>query len=421
MLIMTCFSSQRQKKWLLDIFYYILLLWTKEMDGLANFSNYLTRIIQSHSTHACDGEQLRLHCPRHSTISVLSAFYGHSEVPLCAPRTKVDRASNESCSAFTALQKLLAECQGHRDCQLLVNNHVFGHDPCPGTSKHLQVSYKCKPTEHKKKVGCEGEHVKLYCKYPRVLNIYSAVYGRALEDENICSSHDRDPPPFECLFHGAVHLVSKTCYAKQRCVITVNDHNFRDPCLPGIKKYLSILYACVPQTLLREADPSVFKPTSIPKQNIEKGAAPYPKGSRHPDSHPSSGIILSNTLMTYAYVKEHPEMAALLFVSSMCLGLICALIAVSVRLSCNDIPWGGGQKTAPSREMMKNEEDAEEEESEQSSSSLSSDDRKGLYCWEVTTDTTEAAELAERIERREQVIQEIWMNAYLNGTSPGPR
>ncbi|KAI1903394.1 hypothetical protein AGOR_G00026730 [Albula goreensis] len=270
MLIMTGFSSQRQKRWLLDIFYYILLLWTKEMDGLANFSNYLTRIIQSHYVHACDGEQLSLHCPRHSTISILSAFYGQSEALICGPTGDVDESANRTCSSFTALQKLLAECQGHRDCQLLVNKHVFGRDPCPGTAKLLHVSYKCKPTEHKKKVGCEGERMKLHCKHPRVLNIYSAIYGRTLGAEHACSSDNKEPPPFECLFHGAVDLVSKNCYAKQRCVITVNDQNFRDPCYPGIRKYLSILYACVPQTLLREADPSVFKLTSVPKRTTKK-------------------------------------------------------------------------------------------------------------------------------------------------------
>ncbi|KAG9351766.1 hypothetical protein JZ751_023017 [Albula glossodonta] len=356
-------------------------------------SDYLTRIIQSHYVHACDGEQLSLHCPRHSTISILSAFYGQSEALICGPTGDVDESANRTCSSFTALQKLVAECQGHRDCQLLVNKHVFGRDPCPGTAKLLHVSYKCKPTEHKKKVGCEGERMKLHCKHPRVLNIYSAIYGRTLGAEHACSSDNKEPPPFECLFHGAVDLVSKNCYAKQRCVITVNDQNFRDPCYPGIRKYLSILYAC--------------------------GAAPYPKGSRLPES---SGVIVSNSLMAYAYVKEHPEMAALLFVSSMCVGLICALFAVSLRLSCRMVP-GRGHSKAPSMEGVGRSEGATEvEDSEdEEASSLSCSDRKREYCWEATVDTVEAAELAERIERREQVIQEIWMNAYLNGTSTGPR
>lgn len=71
--------------------------------------DYLSRIISSHSAHACDGQPLRLHCPRHSTISVQSAFYGSGEDGLCtaAAAAAADlrpRARNRSCSAFTALQ-----------------------------------------------------------------------------------------------------------------------------------------------------------------------------------------------------------------------------------------------------------------------------------------------------------------------------
>lgn len=46
-----------------------------------------------------------------------------------------------------ALQKLLSECQSHRDCQLPVHHLLFGKDPCPGTAKYLHVDYKCKPSE----------------------------------------------------------------------------------------------------------------------------------------------------------------------------------------------------------------------------------------------------------------------------------
>ena len=120
-------------------------------------------------------------------------------------------------------------------------------------------------------------------------------------------------------------------------------------------------------------------------------------------------------------------MAALLFISSVCVGLVCTLLAVSVRLSCPRASGGGSESKAPPRERAgRREEDEEEEEEEEeeagaSTSSLSGSDRKGSFGWEATETTLEAADLAERIERREQVIQEIWMNAYLNGTSTGPR
>lgn len=48
----------------------------------------------------------------------------------------------------------------------------------------------------------------------------------------------------ECLFHGAGDVVSNICYGKQRCLFTVDQEHFRDPCPPGTKKYITVLYAC---------------------------------------------------------------------------------------------------------------------------------------------------------------------------------
>ncbi|KAG8007981.1 Protein eva-1-like protein C, partial [Nibea albiflora] len=417
--------------------------------------DYLSRIITSHSAHACDGQPLRLHCPRHSTISIQSAFYGSSEARLCGADPAL-RAHNHSCSAFTALQKLLSECQSHRDCQLPVNHLLFGKDPCPGTTKYLHVHYKCKPTEHKKHVVCEGGTMILHCKPPRVLNIYAAVYGRSLGETDTCPSHLTRPPPFECLNHEAVHLVSKSCYSKQKCVVAVSNQTFKDPCFPGTRKYLSVVYSCVPQTLLREADPNIFRSTSSPAVDTENSKhitlqlqlfcsilshnyitlvfttgppadleGPSSKGSKRPDN---SGAMMSNSLLTYAYIKEHPETAALLFTSSVCIGLLLTLLAVSVRVTC-----GGGRlrdhrvapesrsQTANSQEDEDDEDEEEEEDDddddETESSLISAVERKAIHGWEEVTYVSEAAERAERIERREMIIQEIWMNAYLNGSS----
>ena len=74
-------------------------------DQLISLTEYLSRIITSHSVHACDGQQVRLYCPRHSTISIQSAFYGRADARLCTNGTAAGvRAANYSCSAFTTLQ-----------------------------------------------------------------------------------------------------------------------------------------------------------------------------------------------------------------------------------------------------------------------------------------------------------------------------
>ncbi|XP_067289072.1 protein eva-1 homolog C isoform X5 [Pseudorasbora parva] len=326
---------------------------------------------------------------------------------------------NHSCSASTALQKVLSECQGHRDCQILVNHQVFGSDPCPGIAKFLRVSYRCKPTEHKKRVICEGDRLLLHCKYPKVLNIYSAVYGRALEEEDLCPAEEREPPAFvECLFYGAGDVVSNICYGKQRCVFNVDQEHFKDPCPPGTKKYITVLYACVPQSLLKEADPRSFQTTSVPNQSTEEEEHPVIRSSKFPENR----IIVSNSLMAYVYITEHPEMAGLLFTSSVCVGLLIVLIAISTQITCSRHPstlktFRTKSRTTNLEEEEPMNQDNDEEEDEDEKGSLMSEMSRKVYCWEDVTYTTEAAELMERIERRELVIQEIRMNAYLNGNT----
>ncbi|KAM4546569.1 protein eva-1 homolog C isoform 2-T2 [Fundulus diaphanus] len=401
--------------WSHSLFYLTLLLWTRRMNGLADFSNYLSKIITSHSAHGCDGTPVRLHCPRHSTISIQSAFYGSGGVRLCTVEP-TSGAHNHSCSALTALQKLLSECQNHRDCQLPVNHLLFGKDPCPGETKYLHVDYKCKPSEHKTQVACEGETMILRCKTPKVLLIYAAVYGRGLGQTDTCPSRGTRPPPFECLNHEAGPALSKSCYSKQKCVVAVSDRTFRDPCFPGTRKYLSVLYSCVPKALLREADPDMPSPTSAP--TTEKAPATDLE-SRRPES---SGAVM-NTLLTYAFIKEHPETAALLFTSSVCVGLVFTLLALSVRVTCRGRrlrdrrPAARSSGLAAPNRPEQGEEEEEDDDEGTESSLLSSAEREGTRGWEEVTYISEAAELAERIERRDMIIQEIWMNSYLNGSS----
>ncbi|MBN3274325.1 EVA1C protein, partial [Polyodon spathula] len=432
-------------------------------------SGYLSRILQNHSAHACEGEQLNLQCPRHSTVSVLSAFYGRNEPSshMCPNNSRpVETEENQNCSSFTALQKVLAECQARRACQLPVNNNVFGLDPCPGVTKYLLVSYKCKPTEHRTKVGCEGGQLELQCKDPRVINIYSAVYGRWQDENEVCSL-DGKLPQFECLFHGAVEFVSKMCYAKQRCNIMVNNHHFKDPCLPGVRKYLRIIYKCGRVYITKNSNNTWIALLSIPSKKHSqtfmnssallerfphklsiaefghyilnniitfteiqysilfsliinlliiiifffKGIILQPKGSRLPDNN---SILVSNSLAVYAYIKDHPERTAVLFVCSVCMGLFVTLCALVFRVSCRkELQTHCRGRLLHSRDS-KWEEDTNDTNNDGSSDSC---DMNAIFkTAAIDLDPAEEAELAERIERREQIIQEIWMNSCLDGT-----
>ncbi|XP_027660185.1 protein eva-1 homolog C isoform X2 [Falco cherrug] len=331
------------------------------------------------------------------------------------PETKMAEPVN--CVAPTSLQKVLDECQNLRSCQLLVNSRVFGPDLCPGTTKFLLVSFKCKPTEYKTKSACENQELKLHCQESKFLIIYSATYGRWAHEENICSTEVERVPPFDCLSYTALEVLSKRCYGKQRCKIIVTSQDFGSPCLPGVTKYLNVSYACVPKFILTAVNPVVTDSKSSVKQN--DGVDLDPKESRLPKK---DGIIVSNSLATFAYIRDHLERAALLFVSSVCVGLIFTLCALVIRVSCSS----DFQKLHKKKDQLVQESDGvyensenEEEEEEDSSDSDIRDEIVGLYRPSYSGyNSTEAAELAERIERREQIMQEIWMNSGLDMTPP---
>ncbi|EDM10697.1 similar to Protein C21orf63 homolog precursor (predicted), isoform CRA_b [Rattus norvegicus] len=377
---------------LLRLFYCTVLVCSKETSALTDFSGYLTKLLQNHTAYACDGDYLNLQCPRHSTISVQSAFYGQ-DFQRCSPQEPISqREDNLTCVASTALQKVLDECQNQRACHLLVNSRVFGPDLCPGSSKYLLVSFKCQPNELKNKTVCEDQELKLHCHGSKFLNIYSAAYGRRTQQTDICSSGAELLPPFDCLSYTASQVLSRRCYGKQRCKVLVDNYHFGSPCLPGVKKYLTVAYAC--------------------------GIKFNPSGSRVVRK---DGVIVSNSLAAFAYIRAHPERAALLFVSSVCIGLFLTLCALVIRVSCTK----DFQELRQGREHLvqgsdKAEEDSEEDVEEEDSSDSEFPVELSRFCRTTypAYSSIEAAELAERIERREQIIQEIWMNSGLDSSLP---
>ncbi|KAF7251016.1 hypothetical protein EYD10_03263 [Varanus komodoensis] len=174
----------------------------------------------------------------------------------------------------------------------------------------------------------------------------------------------------------------------------------------------------VPKFILAAVDPMVTNqnPSWKPKEGINVDL----KESRFPKKE---GIIVSSSLATFAYIRDHPERAALLFVSSVCIGLVLTLCALVIHVSCsNDL--GKLQRIKKHLVVEDKQPDepseSEEEEEEQGAESSSSDFPEELagfcrtsyaaYC------SVDPAELAERIERREQIIQEIWMNSGLDAS-----
>lgn len=107
--------------------------------------------------------------------------------------------------------------------------------------------------------------------------------------------------------------------------------------------------------------------------------------------------------------------------SSVCVGLALTLCALVIRVSCTkdfrELQLAR-QRLVPGSDTAA--EDSEDEAGEEDSSD--SDFPEGLSGFRRTSypvySSAEAAELAERIERREQIIQEIWMNSGLDTSLP---
>nr|XP_047921672.1 protein eva-1 homolog A isoform X3 [Anser cygnoides] len=224
-------------------------------------SGYISQALKNYTDHACDGEYISLRCPHRTTISIQSSFYGrivpsHQMCPSRYPHSYATLIKEDvDCSVGTSLQKMLDECQDRRSCQFLVNSRLFGADPCPGTGKYLLVWYKCRPNEYKSKVACEDDKLRLSCKKSMVIAIYSAVFGRTQGGSLECPYQNLGMPMIECQSATALQLMIKRCHGKRSCSIYASTYEFGDPCYPGIRKHLNVIYTCVPRKLLHETQP----------------------------------------------------------------------------------------------------------------------------------------------------------------------
>ncbi|KAF1647008.1 hypothetical protein FQA23_0004881, partial [Aptenodytes patagonicus] len=257
------------------------------------FAGYISQVLKNYTDHACDGEYVSLRCPHRTTISIQSSFYGrivpsHQMCPSRYPHSYATLIKEDvACSVGTSLQKMLDECQDRRSCQFLVNSRLFGADPCPGTGKYLIVWYKCRPNEYKSKVACEDDKLRLSCKKSMVIAIYSAIFGRTQGGSLECPYQNLGMPMIECQSATALQLMIKRCHGKRSCSIYASTYEFGDPCYPGIRKHLNVIYTCdnIPFLLpVDETQPPVLN-SSMEPVGVSTGMA-----------------LLSNILAAYAFI-----------------------------------------------------------------------------------------------------------------------
>ncbi|XP_046730066.1 protein eva-1 homolog C [Silurus meridionalis] len=418
------------------------------------FSAYLLHVLRNYTDEVCDGDLLTVRCPPRTTITVQSAFYGrkssaHSLLcPMLYSMTGPRPLSGvPACHVSTALQKMTDECEDRRSCELLVNSRLFGTDPCPSISKSLTLQYKCRPNEFKSKVVCEGEKLRVSCKTGMQIAVFSAMFGRTQEGALECPPHPRRMPPVDCRAEGALQVMTSRCQGKRTCVVQVSVQEFGDPCYTGTRKYLSVIYTCVPKKLLQDSvqtppsspphDPNVVGDSSPSEGNQSVTSDPAPGKSkrttgreavRDGDSYteasprdPNPAIsavfkkkmaLISNGFAAFTYITEHPERCALYFMCGVCVGLFLTLFALVVQISCRT-ECKQHQAVAKKRpRQADSDSDSDSDSDWDSGSDLSSRRRRRFERTLNTNVFTSAEELerAQRLEERERIIREIWMN-----------
>ncbi|KAK6105247.1 Galactose binding lectin domain family protein [Brugia pahangi] len=214
--------------------------------------------LKSNLVQACDNERIILHCPKNTQILLENIFYGRL-VPsnqLCPSLTaKQQFALDESisCDVVDAHAKIMEQCRNKRKCKIMIKPSFFGIDPCPNTSKYLQISYKCKPVSFDEEIFCEGSTMQLSCKQNKRLVIYSAQYGRKVEERTMHHCSPNTPISQDCVIDVLSQLFYD-CHAQTECTVTVNDeHLNKVGCALGIQKYLKLIFMCMNDEIFTEA------------------------------------------------------------------------------------------------------------------------------------------------------------------------
>ncbi|KAG1960985.1 L-rhamnose-binding lectin CSL3-like [Pimephales promelas] len=182
---------------------------------------------------ACEGESVRLKCDL-GFIKIIKANYGRTDRKTCASGKPAKRVSDKKCSTSASLSIMSARCDGRKICTVPAENSVFT-DPCPGTSKYLDISYDCIPA--KRRIICENSESVIKCG-KGVIQIHHANYGRRC----LVPCPRKLTTRCDCYSPQTSSLRSR-CDGKKSCQLSASNSVFADPCMK-VSKYLEVTYSC---------------------------------------------------------------------------------------------------------------------------------------------------------------------------------
>ena len=103
------------------------------------FISVLSSVSLDYSRHACVDEVFEMECPTGHFLVIKSAIWGRQNTDKCFVE---DSSVVTSCVADVTTI-IGALCDGNGSCDIVVDPEEYGADPCPETSKYLQISFAC--------------------------------------------------------------------------------------------------------------------------------------------------------------------------------------------------------------------------------------------------------------------------------------
>nr|AIG56503.1 secreted protein [Achlya hypogyna] len=187
---------------------------------------------------AVDGTAALLVCPPGQTISDIAfASYG----------TPTGFVTPSWCNAPTSVSVVESACLGNSFCTVDANAGVFG-DPCPGTTKSLNIAAQCSSADWIGGSVPAGSSLTLKCPpNQKLISFPFASYGTPI------GSYPNFVPTW-CDSNTTDAVASAACLGQNSCTLTATNGAFGDPC-PGIAKQLSVIAECAAADLIGGSTP----------------------------------------------------------------------------------------------------------------------------------------------------------------------
>ena len=125
------YNRSKNCSWLLrGVLYYFLIR--------VIISNLFVDMRDTRTKYVCENDVMHLSCTSPKVLKIHGADYGGSEVSVCGE----GKASNVPCKVIDRTDKIKFVCDNKSSCSLVAMTRIFG-DPCPSSSKYLNVIYAC--------------------------------------------------------------------------------------------------------------------------------------------------------------------------------------------------------------------------------------------------------------------------------------